>query len=493
MREGLKRVLGIAGIIAGFGAIFVSALWPERPLIVVVLSGISVVLLVWFFLSYFEVFKAYSRKRSTHLRLNSILMVCVVLFIIVVLNLIVGQYYFRFDLTSMRRFSLSPVSLTVLEKIDAPVKVLFFGSEGSRRFENMGYLLEAYRYHNKNILYELHDLDRVPLLAKRYEIREYDTVVVEGRNGFFKDRGADEQTVTNLLIRAMRRRNPVVRFLQGHEEHPLNEERGGYSRIVQILERSGFRVEALYLTESGTVPHDTDVLVIASPSKGLSDDEVESIKRYVGGGGRLILLLDRPDQVAPLLEWFYLRLSEYPVYDEQSIAGIGPSAPLVREYPGSRLTSGFHQSTFFPGVHEVLFYGPVNRYTFRGFVQTTEHSWYEKNGDGKRQNDEEAGYQRLAAYLVPGGEMWRVVVFGDSDFISNAYIEVGGNGELFLRTLNWITGEGLLTSIAKKSGEVIPLFITGKQLRVIRLLGPIAIPTVIGLAGFVVWFWRRRL
>jgi ABC-type uncharacterized transport system involved in gliding motility auxiliary subunit len=493
MREGTKKLAGAAGVISGIGAISVSTLWPEKPLGVVVLSGISSTLLLWFFISYFEVFRAYSKKRSTHLRLNSVLMVCLVLFIIVVLNLIVYQYYLRFDFTSTRKFSLSASTLTVLKNIKTPLRVLFLGSENARQYERMEYLLDAYRYHNKNILYELHDLDRAPLLAKRYGVREYNTVVVERGDKFFKDRGSDEQTVTNLLIRATRKRNPVIRFLQGHEEHPLNEERSGYSRIVEILRKSGFRVEGLYLTESGAVPSDTDVLVIASPSKDLRNDETMAIREYMMEGGKLILLLNGPKQATSLLKWFYLRLSEYPVYDEQNVAGIGPSAPLVKEYPNVSLTRDLYQSTFFPSAHEVLFYGPIDKYTFKGFVKTTKYSWYEKNGDGKKQQDEDAGYQSLGAYLVPEEEMWRVVLFGDSDFVSNAYVELGGNGEMFLRALNWITGEGLLVSIVKKPGAVIPLFITQQQLRIIRLLGPIAIPTVIVLTGFIVWLWRRRL
>ncbi len=496
MGDVLKRLSLILGVASGVGAFLVSSFWPDKTLPVVLLALVSVFTLGFFFVSYFEAFKEYSRRRSTHLRFNTVLMVFVVFFIMVVLNLIIRQYYFRFDLTTMKRFSLSPLTIKVLEGLEDPIKVYYFGSENTGKFERMQYLLDAYRYHTRKVIYELHDLDRVPLLAKRYGVREYETVVVETGKGFFKDRGSDEQTVTNLIIRATRKRHPVVRFLQGHGEHSLDiEERSGYGIVADVLKKSGFVVDALYLTEETVVPPDTDVLVIASPTRPLRDDELRKIKHYLMGGGKLMVLMDRPGQLSRLLSEFYVSLSKYPIYDTQNVAGIGPSAPLVKEYYYSdiSLIKGLEDETFFPGVYEVKFYGAYERYKFLFMVRTTKESWYEKNGDAKKQKDEQEGYQTIIAALVPKDALWRVVISGDSDFATNAYVQIGGNGELFLRAINWLTGEGSLTSIATKRGRVVPVFVTERQLKMVRYLGPIAVPLLIFLSGVVVWFRRRRL
>ncbi len=493
MGKTLGKVLLGLGILAGISGLLLSVISPERIWMISLLAGTSLVLLAGYVWNNLRL-GSYSRRRAVHIRLNSMLTVLLVLFILVVLNLIVRQFYFRADMTSSKRYSLSQLTITALEKVDTPVRLIYFGTEGGRDYEKVKYLLEAYRYENRNILYEMHDLDSVPLLARKYGIREYGTFLLLKGEKAFTDRGNDEQTVTNLIIRAMRKRKVKVRILQGHGERTLSPtERSGYGKLVELLEKSGFDATSLDLTETGGVPPDTDILLIASPGKELKEDEYRMLSFYRMGGGKFVLLVDSPEQLGPFLADLYIKISPYPVYDSQYVAGIGPSAPLVRSYIDSPVTRDFHLSTFFPGVHEVQFFGSVEKFDFLELVKTTRGSWFERNGDGVMQKDEEEGFQRLAAVLIPREELYRVVVFGDSDFISNAYITVGGNGELFLRTLNWLAGEGSLTSIASNPGDVIPLFVTEGQVRTVRLIGPVGIPLLIFVSGMIVWFRRRRL
>jgi ABC-type uncharacterized transport system involved in gliding motility auxiliary subunit len=488
------RILLGMGILSGISAIVISAGSPEKVWPISILAGFSLILLSLYAWRNIELLKSYSRKRAVHLRLNSMLTALFVLFILVVLNLIIRQFYFRVDMTSSKRYSLSSLSVTALEKVDTPIRLIYFGTVNTRDYERVKYLLEAYRYENRNILYEIHDLDSVPLLAKEYGVREYGTFVLEKKGKVYRERGSDEQTVTNLIIRAMRKRRLKVRFLQGHEEKTLSDtDRSGYGKVVELLRKSGFEALPLDLTETGGVPPDTDLLVIASPMRGLKEDEYRMLRFYRMGGGKFVILVDSPDQLAPFLSEIFIRISRYPVYDSQHVAGIGPSAPLVRKYIDNPITGDFQMSTFFPGVHEIHFFGPRDKFNFNGIVKTTEKSWFEKNGDGIMQKEEEEGYQRLAAVLIPKKELYRVAIFGDSDFISNAYISIGGNGELFLRTLNWLVGEGSLTSIASNPGDVIPLFVTERQVGTVRVVGPVGIPVLIFLSGMIVWFRRRRL
>ena len=45
------------------------------------------------------------------------------------------------------------------------------------------------------------------------------------------------------------------------------------------------------------------------------------------------------------------------------------------------------------------------------------------------------------------------VVYGDSDFIDNYHINLGGNKDLFLNTVSWLVGEENLISIGPKDIE----------------------------------------
>ena len=85
------------------------------------------------------------------------------------------------------------------------------------------------------------------------------------------------------------------------------------------------------------------------------------------------------------------------------------------------------------------------------------------------------------------------MVFGDSDFTSNAFLDVAGNGNLFLNCVSWMTGEGELVSIAPRKDDFVPLYLTPEQARALFSLCVIGVPLSVLIAGLFVWVRRRSL
>ncbi len=83
-------------------------------------------------------------------------------------------------------------------------------------------------------------------------------------------------------------------------------------------------------------------------------------------------------------------------------------------------------------------------------------------------------------------------MFGSADFVSNVFLEFSGNRELFLNTLNWVSGDENLISIRPKNLRTGNLTITTKQMDFISIFTVVVIPTVILLSGLVIW-WKRRV
>jgi hypothetical protein len=408
----------------------------------------------------------------------------------------VRQYYFRYDGSTSKKYSLAPQSETLAGLIENEVNVMFFGAEGSRESGKVADLLEAYRYLNKNIVYEMYDLDRVPLKAREYDVTEYNTFVVRSGDKIFSERGSKEETITNLLIRATRKRVMNVRFLQGHGEHSTDHaDRNGYGQILKKLESVGYTVRPLVLKEENAVPQDTDLLIIASPETDLSGSEYYMLDQYRARGGKFLILVDGPEQLQPLLDSFSLQIGQYPTYDSQNVAGTDPSTPLATKYSDELITKDFSLGTVYPGVHEVKHSQRDHDYEFQPFVRSSRGSWYETNRNNKMDEDsqEEAGRTTIAGVLSHKRQLMKAVVFGDSDFVSNAYVSAAGNANLFVNVVNWLLGEGALTKVAPTKNEFIPMFITGEQARIIRVIVPVGIPLVVFIAGTLVWFRRRRL
>jgi hypothetical protein len=187
--------------------------------------------------------------------------------------------------------------------------------------------------------------------------------------------------------------------------------------------------------------------------------------------------------------------SEFPVYDPVNVAGTDPSTPLVKRYFRNPVIGDFSLTTVFPGVYEVKNNPKVNMkgLSYEFLVRSSKDAWFEMNGDGIMQKKEEEGNMVLAVMIAHAEELMKVIVFGDSDFASNAYINVGGNTDLYLIVSNWLLGEGGLAQVSAPKSEFIPMFVTVEQARLLKIIITIGIPLVIIIAGTLVWFRRRAL
>lgn len=85
----------------------------------------------------------------------------------------------------------------------------------------------------------------------------------------------------------------------------------------------------------------------------------------------------------------------------------------------------------------------------------------------------------------------RLAVFGDSDFASNGYYNLSGNGNFFLNTVNWLTEEADLISIQPKTSSPRTIQLTPSQGRMIFFTSIIILPLIVLITGISVWVRRR--
>ena len=84
----------------------------------------------------------------------------------------------------------------------------------------------------------------------------------------------------------------------------------------------------------------------------------------------------------------------------------------------------------------------------------------------------------------------RLVVVGNSRFAANGSIANGGNGNFFLNTIGWLTGQERLVGIAPKTPEQAALTLTRSQVNRIGLFAILGMPAFAVVIG--VWVWYRR-
>jgi len=100
----------------------------------------------------------------------------------------------------------------------------------------------------------------------------------------------------------------------------------------------------------------------------------------------------------------------------------------------------------------------------------------------QQKDKEEAGRKNYA----------KIVVFGDSDFVNNTNINLAGNRDFFLNTVNWLAEEADMISIRKKEADATPVILTASQGRLIFWLPVIIMPSLILVSGIGI-LTRRRI
>ena len=489
------RAIGIAAVLSGATAVVASVVFPLSSPSVLLASCFALVFLLLFFVLYFRSEASGLRKRSVYLMLNSTIVTILFIFLVILLNLIVGQAYFRYDASMHKRYSLSDWSKMSVKDIDTRVVVDFFGAEGSPDYEGIEKLLKSYSYVNENIAYNMHDLDSEPAYARSMKVTQNNTVIVRLGSKALSSVGANEQTITKLLVRTARDKAVKVRFLQGHSEHGMGDNaRTDYGKVIEALRSLGYTVEQINLITEQSVPEDTGLLIVAGPRAEIPEQQYQSIQNYLANGGKMLLLVNSYEQAAPLVMSFNIKMGQSQILDSKRVAGYDPTFPVVNDYPASPVTRDFTIDTAFPGVIPIKYTEQyMGDYFLEPMARTSPTSWLDANNNFIYDANEKSGGFVFAAILGQKNNPMKAVLIGDSDFASNAFISFGGNLDFFVNSVEWLTGEASVHGMVPREANLIPMYITDMQASLLRLLTVIVLPGAIALTGTVMWWRRRRL
>jgi ABC-type uncharacterized transport system involved in gliding motility auxiliary subunit len=461
----------------------------------------------------------YSKKRLWIHGSHTVLSIIIVVAILGFIGLIVYRHPVRWDLTKSKSHTLSEQSKKVVSTINQPIKIMGFFADDDSKSKAQD-LFESYAYLNKFISYEFVDPDRRPEIAKKYEIKTYGTAVLEGYGRKETITSVSEESVTNALLKLTRTEKKKIYFLTGHGEHSIEDfGKDGYSTVKSSLEKDNYAVEKLVLAEKKEVPEDTSVVVIAGPRKNLLLEEVQALERYIKRGGRLVVMLD-PYQDAGLkdfLKTYGFELADDIVIDKLSqVFGGSYLMPVVTQYGIHPITNDFKFMTFFPEARSIReSQQKPDTITWTALAQTSEAAWGETNRKMLEQNkasfDEKEdipGPITIAAIAeinlkkekeqkedssssAPAPSKAFLTVFGDSDFASNTYFGLSGNGDLFLNTVHYLAEEQTLITIDRRAKEGEPLVLTMSQMRLTFLISMVLMPVLVIVAAVYVYMVRR--
>ena len=403
-------------------------------------------------------------------------------------------------------------------------------------------LLKVYSGVSPYIQYRSLDPNKELMLASQYKIQRYRgnvTIIESGENQEMVADMETEEHMTNSLIKVLSSEKKVVYFLEGHQERDIDDgSPNGYMMAASAIRDQSYEVERLNVIETGGVPENACALMIPGARKEIMSEEIALIEDYLGKGGRVLVCVD-PEYDTSVNEWVLnwgIRVGDDIVVDNSAAGvrqGAGPTEPLLytydKEHPATRnLMKAF---TTMPTVRSVRIVDIAPEgLELTVLAKTSDNSWGERERGSlavknptfdpndlsgpvavvvamlKKLQERKPGVEEV--YTGPGGKMpsqeelqkmrlerstvrAQLVVFGDSQFASNAYLRYGGNWDFFMNTVNWLIGDERLITIRPKDPEDQTIYITQRQSKRMALVVKIVVPAVVFLFGGWVMIIRR--
>ena len=488
----------------------------ERIIALLVLGVISFGVFVY---AKFGLVKAVVTSRGARYTSNTLLISAAFIGIVAIIAFMSGRYVYRYDTTAGQQFTLSPMTIQVLQGLTQPVNAIAFYTaqmDPATVRDATDRLNEYKNISPDKFNYKVVDPEADPQLANDYNVQTDGTIVFERgkrRENVFQ---TDEQSLTNALFKVSQDTQPTLYFTTGHGEHSLDDSAtNGFSSLKGGLEANNYKTAMLDLkTLTDTLPSDITALIIAGPVSPFDPAEIQKVKDYISNNGRVLFMLDPNTQsgLEPMLKDYGITVRNDEVYDSKFGAGGRPQIPVINSYSSHQITQNLTgQSSFFSGIRSIISDSIVNTYTVTSLFSSSDASWGEtdfdsiKNQTAKYDDGKDTKGPLNLAYAVEktGGDVpTRLVIIGNSSFVSNGNLSVRGvtstgdqvlfgNGLLFLNMARWFAGQDKLISIPPKTTTAPQIFLTAEQNNFVLFSSVILLPAVILIIGAIIW-WRRR-
>jgi ABC-type uncharacterized transport system involved in gliding motility auxiliary subunit len=413
-----------------------------------------------------------------------------------------------------------------LRKLDKDVQITAFYPKNTREEQMVKELLEEYKRQTSRLKVKFVDPFRDPMTVKAMKIGSPGTIVVQceasrkdilgtdifdmpgrGAGPDTKPKFKGEQVLTTSLINVTSGIKRKIAFVTGHGEASISGYNGrDVAGLNELLVRENYDVEEINLVE-GEINNNISMLAIISPQRDFLDLETERLRKFVKEQkGHLVIALD-PMSETDNLETFLL--SEFGVMANQDVV-VDPRGiqreywTVAPEYSRHEALAPLKSSNLICIMFHCRSLNVEGRdgYKATDFLDTVETAWAKRGLKSGTQIEiafdaakDAKGPLKLGVLVedTQNASGSKILIFGDSDFVSNSYIGFGGNKDLLINAVNWMLGQEQLISIRPKVVEVSQVLLDDEAASQIFTLSVIMSPLFVVIFGAGVFLYRRRM
>lgn len=494
---------------------------------------------------------SFSPANRWRIGLDTVVRTALALAIVVMANYLATQFDHRFYLSSQTHIALSSRTLTVLKSLTNQVTVtLYYDTHDPNNFyQTLLTLANEYHEANKNISVRTVDYVTDPGMAEKVKEQyslpgsaaspnappgknlivfasgdRHDVVPGEAIVKYTLEQTAPddpkqkelqfrrkpvtfngEVMFTSKLLSLTHAQPLKAYFLQGHGESSLaDNDLNGYAKFGLALVQNDLIVNNLELSGDAEVPADCNLLIIVAPIKPLGETELQKIDKYLQQGGRLLALFNfdqlrgQPTGLEPILQRWGINVVASYVKDPQYAIGdygieirkfnqksfVNPLTQLALEMVLPRPVTKVdwaNPPANVPQVDELAFSSDAS--VLAGDTLATPRSY----------SLIAAAEQKPAVGVANPRGYTRLVVAGDSLFLSNQLIDVAANRDFLNYAVNWLLSrQELLAGISPRPVTEYRLLLTQKDRRQLNWLLLGVLPGSVMIFGWLVWLVRRK-
>ncbi len=451
------------------------------------------------------------KTRQTKFAAYTAVYVLIVVAVVGVLNFLANRYNKSFDSTANKQFTLSDQTVKIAKNLKQDVTISYW--DQPTQFQGARDLLDRYKNLSSKINVQYQDVEKNRTKAIAAGVTRRGAVLIDVGAKHEEAKTLSEEEVTGALVRALKTGERLTCFVTGSGEHTLDDnDRAGYGQLKTLIESNNYKTQSVNLLQKPQLPKECTIIVVGGPTRDYLQPEVDAIKNFVENGGRAIVMADPPlrfakqntDENAALMNvvaGWGVTADKNLVLDTSGVGqlyGLGPEIALISSYATHPIVREMKRlSAGFP-IARGLEVKNGDKTTVEKLFETSDDAFATSNlasAEIKQSpNDKKGPFVLGAAGTYNSGKEGgngRFVVTGSSSWVSNSFLRLAGNRDLFLNMMNWLSADEDLISIRPKEPEDRRLTMTRNQMALVFYSSVLAIPLLILFAGVSVW-WKRR-
>lgn len=250
------------------------------------------------------------RTAGTRHGAYSVGLTVMVIAVVIVFNLVIGQIpeaYRNLDVSSTKIYEISDTTKELLDSLDEEVdmKVLAVKDETDDRITTF---LSRYASLSGNINMEWIDPVLHPSALTEYDTTENNIVVSCEATGKTTTISFDDILVPDMYsyyyygnmtytsFDGDGQLTSAVNYVTNDTEQTIYQTSGHgeatlSTTVTDLMEKNNYSLSELNLLMTTAIPDDCDLLLMYEPTADLSDDEASMIRSYLGEGGKVMILL----------------------------------------------------------------------------------------------------------------------------------------------------------------------------------------------------------